>query len=475
MRSLRSLVLVLLVSVSFTALFTPAAGADPESGPVPSTDGTDVTFTGGGGLTLHGTVIASAAPHSAAPGIVLVGGSGPGPRTKYLAEARAFAAAGITTLIYDKRTTDYSRTHRDFSLLADDALAAVETLRHTPGVRADRVGLWGFSEGGWVAPLAAVRSGGVAFLVTLGAPGFTPLRTQTWSLAETLRHHGDTGPLADIVEGPAARLIGETGAFPAAGFDPRPALRGVRVPVLALWGDHDVQAPPAESAAVLRDTLTGSASVTIRFITGAAHNGRSTTDGFDRLGASAGPGAPKGAFAPGYLDAMTAWVNQVANVAPPVSSAEPPPTQALSSIDPGHGWWTSAWVQSIVLATMLVVFLGYLLVSSMNRRPGPARRSARLLALCGLLSLVATVVYVESIFAADAQTVGPVVAGRPLVWLMLQGLAILTAVLLAVTATTAGRGRTGVAAAPRAGLGVLLTAGCAWLAWAITWGLFSIR
>ncbi|WP_433560553.1 alpha/beta hydrolase family protein [Nocardia sp. CA-151230] len=461
--------------MSFTALFTPAAVADPAPAPVSSTDGTDIIFTGGGGLTLHGTVIASAAPHSTAPGIVLVGGSGRGPRTEYLAEARAFAAAGITTLIYDKRTTDYSRTHRDLSLLADDAFAALETLRHTPGVRADRVGLWGFSEGAWVTPLVAARSSDVAFLVTLGAPGFTPLRTQTWSLAETLRRHGDTGPLADIVEGPAARLIGETGAFPAAGFDPLPALRGVHVPVLALWGDHDVQAPPAESAAVLRNTLTGSASVTIRFITGAAHNGRSTTDGFDRLGAAAGPGAPKGAFAPGYLDDMTAWVNQVANDAPPVSSEQPPPAQTLSSIDPGHGWWTSARVQSILLATVLVVFLGYLLVSSTNRRPRPARRSARLLALCGLLSLVATVVYVESILADDARTVGPVVAGRSLVWLMLQGLAILTAVLLALTATTAVRGRTGVATARHAGLGVLLAAGCAWLTWAITWGLFSIQ
>lgn len=474
MRSPRSLVLAVLVSVSFTAAFPQAAGADPASGPVASIEGTNVTFIGGGGLTLNGTVIAAAGPHSTVPGIVLVGGAGPGPRTEYLAEARAFAAAGITTLIYDKRTTGYSRTHRDFSLLADDALAAVETLRHTPGVRADRVGLWALSEGGWVAPLVAVRSGDVAFMVTLGAPGFTPLRTQTWSLAETLRHHGDTSPLAGTVAGPAARLIGETGAFPAAGFDPRPALHGVRVPVLALWGDHDVQVPPAESAAVLKNSLTGCPSITIRFLTGAAHNGRSTTDGFDRLGAAAGPGAPKGAFAPGYLDVMTTWVNQVADDAAPVSSAQPPPAQALSSVDPGHDWWTSAWIQSIVLATVLVAFLGYLLVPVLNRRPRRARRSGRLLALCGLLSLVATVVYVESILAADARTVGPVVAGRPLVWLMLHALAILTAVLLAATATNAVRGRTGMVAAPRAGLGVLLVAGCAWLAWAITWGLFSV-
>ncbi|MET8877076.1 hypothetical protein [Nocardia sp. NPDC004604] len=215
---------------------------------------TEVSFTGGGGLILHGTVIGPTTPQSQTPGIVLVAGAGAGPRTEYQSEARAFAAAGITTLVYDKRTIGYSFAHRDIALLADDALGAIETLRRTAGVRADRVGLWGFSEGAWAAPLAASRSRSVAFLVTLGASGFSPLRSQTWSLATTLRHRGVTGSLAETITGPPARLLGETGVFPEAGFDPLPALRALRIPVLALWGQRDVQVPPAESAAVLRNT-----------------------------------------------------------------------------------------------------------------------------------------------------------------------------------------------------------------------------
>ncbi|WP_067678832.1 hypothetical protein [Nocardia miyunensis] len=39
---------------------------------------------------------------------------------------------------------------------------------------------------------------------------------------------------------------------------------------------------------------------------GGAHNGRSTSDGFDRLGTTPGPGAPLGAFAPGYFDTVPA-------------------------------------------------------------------------------------------------------------------------------------------------------------------------
>ncbi|WP_433527147.1 alpha/beta hydrolase family protein [Nocardia pseudovaccinii] len=438
---------------------------------------TDVTFAGGGGLTLQGTVIAPATPHSDSPGIVLVGGSGPGPRAEYLYEARAFAAAGITTLIYDKRTTGYSFGHRDFSLLADDALSAVETLCRTPGVRADRVGLWGFSEGGWVAPLAASRSADVGFLVTLGASGRTPLRSQTWRLATALRHRVDAGPLADTVTGPAARLLEETGLFPAADFDPLPALRAVRIPVLALWGEHDVQTPSAESAAVLRDTLTAAPSVTIRFLTGSAHNGRSTTDGFDRLGPAPGPKAPRGAFAPGYFDTVTGWVHQVANGNPPASSADAPPRQAVISTDPGHGRWTSAWTQLTVLTVVLVGFVGYLLMSVSDRRmrhTRDPRRPARLLASAGLLSVFATVIYVVSILALNARTLGPIALSRPIVWLALQLLAFIPVGLLVVTGIASVRTWAALIGRSRIALGVLFATGCLWLAWAATWGLFAL-
>ena len=437
----------------------------------------DVSFTGGGGLILHGTVIGPVTPHSPTPGIVLVGGSGAGPRAEYQYEARAFAAAGITVLVYDKRTIGYSFDHRDFSVLADDALGAVGTLRRTSGVRADQVGLWGFSEGGWVAPLAASRSGGVAFLITLGASGFSPLRSQTWYLAGTLRHRGDTDSLADTLAGPTARLLGETGAFPEAGFDPLPALRALRIPVLALWGEHDMQDPPAESAAVLRSTLTASPSVTIRFLRGGAHNARLTSDGFDRLGAAPGPGAPQGAFAPGYFDTMTGWVHQITSGNLPISSADDPPQQTTASVDAGHSWWTSAWAQLTVLAALILAFAGYLLWSFTDRRSRPTQpriRFARLLACFGLVSVLATILYLASILANNAQTLGPIVASRTLTWLGLQLLALLTAALLAGTAISTARAYTGLLVRRRIALGILLTFACLWLAWAITWGLFSV-
>lgn len=110
----------------------------------------EVTFRGGGGLVLHGTVLSKDGASGPGPGIVLVGGSGAGPREEYRQEAEAFARAGITTLVYDKRTVGYSRLHVDFGLLADDALAGVRLLQSRNTVNPRQVGMWGFSEGaGW--------------------------------------------------------------------------------------------------------------------------------------------------------------------------------------------------------------------------------------------------------------------------------------------------------------------------------------
>ncbi|MEV7027829.1 prolyl oligopeptidase family serine peptidase, partial [Kitasatospora sp. NPDC093558] len=334
-RLLTALLLALLMTV-------PAAAAHAAPDDLVRTE---VTFAGGGGLTLHGTVLEPAGRHDVLPGVVLIGGGGPGPREEYLPEAEGFARAGIAALVYDKRTTGYSTLHRDFGLLADDASAGVDLLRSRPGVQPSAVGLWGFSEGGWVAPVVANRSSRVAFVVTIGGPGLTPLRTQLWGLDTQLAHRGAPGSLRRAVDGPLTRLLDASGLFPEGGHDPLPALAHLRQPVLALWGEHDTVVPPRESAEIFRTELAraGNGHATIGFVPGAGHTGRRTTDGVD---------------GPGYLDAMTTWTRQVAAGHPPLSTAAEAPPQTVTSRATGTGpWYESAAVQWVVGLLVLTGFL----------------------------------------------------------------------------------------------------------------------
>src|SRR5260221_11533896 len=136
-----------------------ASAAAPASIPIPTDlTATPVSFQGSGGVTLHGTILDPAHAQGGRPGVVLVSGSGTSLRTETQPDSIAFAQQGLSALIYDKRAVGYSAFQRNYSQLADDALAAVQTLRAHAGVDPKKVGIWGRSGGGWGAPLAAARA-----------------------------------------------------------------------------------------------------------------------------------------------------------------------------------------------------------------------------------------------------------------------------------------------------------------------------
>ncbi len=103
-------------------------------------------------------------PH---PAIVLLHGSGSDAGTEYLYNGDFFVAHGIAALVYDKRGTGRSGGAYtfDYQQLARDAVAAVRLLRARPEIDPGRIGLAGYSQGGWVAPLAASLSDDVKFVL----------------------------------------------------------------------------------------------------------------------------------------------------------------------------------------------------------------------------------------------------------------------------------------------------------------------
>ncbi|MEM8772456.1 MAG: alpha/beta hydrolase [Pseudomonadota bacterium] len=67
---------------------------------------------------------------------------------------------GVSVFVYDKRGTGRSSGvySQNFPHLADDLAAASQEAKRLAGQRFGRFGLLGFSQGGWIAPLAAERS-----------------------------------------------------------------------------------------------------------------------------------------------------------------------------------------------------------------------------------------------------------------------------------------------------------------------------
>ena len=100
------------------------------------------------------------------PAVIAVLGSGPAPRCYSLSRAREWARLGYAVLIYDKRGSGASGGDWQTSSLddlADDVVAADRFLRGRRDIRADRIGLWAHSQGGWIAPRAIARGADVAF------------------------------------------------------------------------------------------------------------------------------------------------------------------------------------------------------------------------------------------------------------------------------------------------------------------------
>ena len=266
----------------------------------------ELTFTNGvAHVTLAGTLTLpkGAGPFPAA---VLISGSGPHDRDETIAGHKPFLVLadhltrrGIAVLRYDKRGVGKS-TGVDGEAttqgLASDAEAAVAYLRTRKEIDPKRIGLIGHSEGGMIAPLIAARGDDVCWMVLLAAParngeltllqqseliaragGMTDTQIaqsldfdrKAYALVQEEKDRSaletkirelvkDTG--LDTVMPPAA-LTGQIHAMSSPWFryfleyDPAPALKKVKCPVLALGGEKDLQVPPKTNLPILKSAL----------------------------------------------------------------------------------------------------------------------------------------------------------------------------------------------------------------------------
>lgn len=448
--------LATLLAVTATLASCPPSMAQPGHAQ-PSSRSEQVSFSREG-LSFP-TLVTSPGTPGRHPAVVLISGSGASDANNMLPEAQAFARAGIVALTYRKRTEGYSKFHRDYTQLADDALAGLALLRNRPDVDPARIGVFGFSEGGWVAPLAATRSAEVRFLITVGANGLTPAQQETWAIANRARRHGLQGSLNHFLR-TAMRQVTEGGVFPEPFYDPVPTLAKVTVPVLAVWGGYDVLTPPGESLEVYRDTFarTGHRHHTLKTFPDGQHRVLGTDDrGFTK----------RADYQPGYLDLLGDWVNNTA-FSTAASTVDAPAKQEARTLPREPlSWWETGWLQLAALAVMLLGFLGFGIGALRRTR---SVRPARWLAGLGGVALLGALGYFGFLFSSNASVVGgPIILGRPLPYLVLQLLWLATVAAGVRTALAWRRERAQVTARVR--LPLLLAGTAVLVPFGLYWGL----
>jgi hypothetical protein len=381
------------------------------------------------GTTLAATVVTPDGPGpDRRPAVVFVHGGGPATREGLIHQAEQMARSGIVAVVYDKRRVDYSALHRNYRQLADDALAMVRLLRARPDVDPDRVGLWGISEGGWVVPLAASRSPEVGFAILVAAPTMSPNTQLAWAADDGLRRQGAPHGARRLVS--RALVMGD---LDYVNHDARPALAGIRQPVLGLYPAADRAVPPAESARILADVLEGAGNraYTIRFFPDADHGMR-----------------VNGTLAPGYLATMAWWIKGLPGTGSPpagarVSGSAPEQAYAAEPAPPVPWYGTGP----ALVAVFGLIGAGYLAgpaASAVRRwrgRRGPpapsrVRRRQRAMTAAGVGTAVGLNVAIGALVTL-AFTGGPGWASQA-VWL---------SVRLAGVGTAALAGAAGVAAA----------------------------
>ena len=260
------------------------------------------------GIKLAGTLTLPTGAKKS-PAVILISGSGAQNRNEELLGHKPFLVLadyltrkGIAVLRVDDRGVGGSTgnireaTSEDF---AGDVLSGVEFLKGRTEIDPGKIGLIGHSEGGLIAPIAAVKSKDVAFIVLMAGPGLNgeqilylqarlinkamgmndEAASENTKMQETIfkilkeEKNPDSVKikLCNIYTAGSYNLLEEDQKKPIdarvasvntkwfryfLSYDPRPVLEKVKCPLLAMNGEKDLQVPPDENLKLIEEALT---------------------------------------------------------------------------------------------------------------------------------------------------------------------------------------------------------------------------
>jgi pimeloyl-ACP methyl ester carboxylesterase len=266
------------------------------------------------------------------PAVVLISGSGGQDRNEELLGHKPFLVLSdfltrnrIAVLRFDDRgiaksTGDFSKaTTEDF---VKDVLAAVNYLMNRKEINHSKIGLIGHSEGGMIAPMAAVDSKDVAFIVLMAGPGIsgdsililqseliqkaegTPddeikksIKEQREIYSMIIKSNDDEALINQLREkfnaeyslmteeeksklgDPEVYLNMQIKTLTSPWFkfflkyNPQPTLEKVKCPVLAIDGEHDLQVPAQQNLSAIEMALKkgGNKNYEVKMLPGLNH------------------------------------------------------------------------------------------------------------------------------------------------------------------------------------------------------------
>jgi pimeloyl-ACP methyl ester carboxylesterase len=289
------------------------------------------------GLRLAGTLHLPATPPPH-PAVLMLQGSGPADRdgNGYFPRIRdTFLSRGLATYAFDKPGIGASTGDwRDYALRGRtaQAQAALQQLREHADIDAQRLGVWGQSQGGWLVQILAADVPELAFAIANSGAAIDVPTQDLAGCEHTLRAAGVSEPeiaqaLTFIRAVHAAALRGDDYAtveaqllaharggpgyayfnieseadwrglcrFVTEEYDPAATLARIHCPLLAIFGAQDVLVPAWESAQIYSAALraANNPDVTIAIFPHGNHRIQLAQDG---------------PFVAGYLDLLGDWV-----------------------------------------------------------------------------------------------------------------------------------------------------------------------
>ncbi|MDB5094780.1 MAG: hypothetical protein JWO85_2881 [Candidatus Eremiobacteraeota bacterium] len=254
---------------------------------------------------------------------------------------------GINVISYDQRGTGQSSGNWQLNgpvQRARDVEAIYDAFREDRHVDGKRLGVWGFSNGGWTAPIVAARRP-VAFMILKSAPVLSVASNVDYEVTQRMhrRHFGAAAVSAalETVHTILAALSGRASwdaarrsyasasaqpwfrdsemppnlHFPIQGpmadglrrallYDPADALLQVRTPTLALYGARDRNVEAGHASRTLQSSFSraGMLDFTMHVYANAGHTLTVSATGFR-------PSLPE-RLTSGYPEVMIQWLNQ---------------------------------------------------------------------------------------------------------------------------------------------------------------------